>query len=64
MRLYTVTIAVRLGDDDKPKVAVDLDVEDGVPADVLDTIGSMVQSVGKSITAQIAAGDYDASVRA
>lgn len=57
MRLYTVTIACRLNDDGEPDFDVNLDLEDGVPTAVLNTIGTAVQNVGKSITAQLAAGD-------
>lgn len=64
MRLYTVTIAVRLKDNGDPDFDVDIDVEDGVPQEVLDTIGKAVQNVGKSIEKKIAEGTHSTSVRA
>lgn len=59
MRLYSVSIVCRLKDDGDPDFDVNVDVEDGVPPAVLDTIGTAVQNVGRSIAAQLASGEID-----
>lgn len=63
MRLYTVTIVARLADDGTPDIAVDLDLEDGVPPVVLETVGPAVENAGRSIARQLADGSAIVSRR-
>lgn len=63
MRLYTVTIVARLGEDGEPAVAVNLHLEDGVPRAVLEVVGPAVENVGRQITAQLADGTAEVTER-